>query len=107
MKDVNGAVQGRISPSRMRRLDPDDLAARVLVYLAADPERISRFLALTGLDPATLRAASERRGFSTALLSYLGSDESLLIAFATSESLDPGDVGRCVAAATHAPSEEW
>lgn len=75
-------------------VDPQALAVAVLTFLAADPERLSRFLALTGLDPATLRSTAATPAFARAVLSYLGNDEDLLVAFAREAGLDPAHVGQ-------------
>ena len=76
--------------------DPAALAVAVLGFLAADPDRLTRFFALTGLDPATLRATAATPAFARAVLSYLGSDETLLVAFARDGGLDPIHVGQAV-----------
>ena len=74
--------------------DPQTLAVAVLTFLAADADRLTRFLALTGLHPATLRATAATPAFARAVLSYLGSDEMLLVAFAHEAGLDPVQVGQ-------------
>jgi len=60
----------------------ESLAISALSFLAADPDRLGRFLSLSGLTPETLRAAAAEPGFLGAVLDYLCSDESLLLAFA-------------------------
>jgi len=71
-----------------------DLALRALTFLAEDEERVGRFLALTGLDPAEIRARLGERGFQLAVLDHLAEDEALLVAFAEAEALPPEAVGR-------------
>lgn len=73
--------------------DPEAMAPAVLTFLAADPDRLMRFLALTGLDPAQVRASAATPAFARAVLSYLGSDEALLVDFARQAGLDPIHVG--------------
>lgn len=73
--------------------DPHTLAVTVLAFLVAETDRLTRFFALTGLDPATLREIAATPTFARALLSYLGSDEALLVAFARAAGLDPAEVG--------------
>ncbi len=63
-----------------------------LSYLAADPERIGRFLAVTGLGPENVRAAARDPSFLPALLDYLLANETELVAFASEMNLDPGRV---------------
>jgi hypothetical protein len=81
----------------------EDVAGRALGFLAADPERLGRFLALSGLDPATIRAASREPGFLPGVLDHMLSDERLLTEFAQAEGLAPEAVARARAAfgATH------
>lgn len=76
----------------------DEIAARALAFLASDPERLGRFLALSGLDPATIRRASQDPGFLPSVLDHILSDERLLLDFAEAEGLPPEAVGRARAA---------
>ena len=39
----------------MQREDAEEIAARALAFLASEPAQLSRFLALTGLEPADVR----------------------------------------------------
>lgn len=70
------------------------IAARALAFLAADPERLGRFLALSGLDPSTIRQAAQDPGFLPSVLDYVLSDEKLLLDFTEAETLPPEAVGR-------------
>ncbi len=63
-----------------------------LSYLASDPERIGRFLAITGLGPENVRAAARDPSFLPALLDYLLANEKELVAFAQEMNLDPARV---------------
>jgi len=63
-----------------------------LSYLASDPERIGRFLAITGLGPENVRAAARDSSFLPALLDYLLANEKDLVAFAEEMNLDPARV---------------
>jgi hypothetical protein len=71
-----------------------ELAIVALTFLATEPERIERFLALTGLGPQSLRAAAREPGFLLGVLDHVASDETLLLAFAEENGIDPQDVGR-------------
>lgn len=75
-----------------------ELAIVALSYLAADPEQLSRFIALTGIDPGAIRAAAQEPGFLAGVLDHVCGDERLLVAFAAHAGITPGDV----AAARHA-----
>jgi hypothetical protein len=69
-------------PSRERNAQESNLTAEILTFLAAEPERLTRFLDLTGLTPSTLRRAATAATFQQALIDYLRTDERLMTAFA-------------------------
>ena len=71
------------------RKDGEDLAVAALTYLASEPDRLERFLSLSGLGPHNLRAAAADPGFLVAVLDYLIADEPLLIGFAAEQNLPP------------------
>ncbi len=68
------------------------VAVQALTYLAGDPARLSGFLAATGLEPASIRAAAVEPQFLAGVLDYLAQDEALLLAFAADAGLLPGEV---------------
>jgi hypothetical protein len=67
-------------------------AIKALLYLANDEEEMRRFLTETGFDPADLRRMASDPGFAGAMLDYLCSKESLLMAFAEAQGVDPSAV---------------
>jgi hypothetical protein len=81
----------------------ESTAISALGFLAADEERLERFLALSGLGPHNLRRAAADPRFLAAVLDYLVADEGLLVAFAQQEGLDPGAVARARDRLTGAP----
>ena len=66
-----------------------ELAIAAVGFLAAEPDRLSRFLALSGLGPHNLRATAADPGFLVAVLDYLIADEPLLVGFAAAQALPP------------------
>ncbi|MGL4243284.1 MAG: DUF3572 domain-containing protein [Beijerinckiaceae bacterium] len=80
-------------PSRPRNAeiweDSQSLAISALGFLASDHERLGRFLAFTGLGPENLRQAAAEDGFLAAVLTYVSGDESLLLAFAANNGVNP------------------
>ena len=68
------------------------LGADILGYLADDPDRLSRFLDLTGLNPQSLRRTAAMPGFAASLIEYLASDDRLILAFATDRGHDPARI---------------
>jgi hypothetical protein len=81
-----------IADPQTRRDAASALAVDALGYLAGDPELLSRFLALTGIDPATIREAAEAPRFLVGVLEYVSGDEDLLIAFAAHAEIDPAEI---------------
>ena len=69
--------------------DPEALAIEGLSFLATDAERLGRFMAMSGIEPDTLRAAAGEPGFLVAVLDHLLADESLLLAFAANAGHAP------------------
>jgi hypothetical protein len=74
------------------------LAIQALTFIAGDGERLGRFLAITGIGPAQIRAAAQEPGFLIGVLDYLAGDERLLAAFTAETGLDPNHVGKALAA---------
>ena len=70
------------------------LAVRALAFIAADSDRLNRFLNLTGLGPHNLRTAAADPAFLSSVLDYLVTDEALLVAFAADAGLKPEAVAR-------------
>ncbi|WP_294536511.1 DUF3572 family protein [uncultured Rhodoblastus sp.] len=65
------------------------VAVSALNFIALEPERLSRFLALSGLDVDHLRAVAAQPGFLAGVLAYLADDEALLLEFAAVDGLQP------------------
>ena len=83
----------RSRPDRLSLDDAETIALQALGFLADDPQRVSRFLSLTGSDAGQLRAEAKNREFQTATLEYMLGDESLLQAFCQEAGIDPVAIG--------------
>src|SRR5215470_15566525 len=70
------------------------LAIQALNYLATEPARLSRFLALSGLEAQSIRTAAAESGFLAGVLAHLGEDERLLLGFAAEAGVTPAEVDR-------------
>ena len=81
-------------PPERTRGTAEALAIQALTFLAEEPERLGRFLAMTGIEPAQIRAAAREPGFLAGVLEHMLADESLLIAFADSAGVDPAALAR-------------
>lgn len=71
-----------------------EMAIEALAWLAADRDRLERFLALSGLGPQNLRKAAAEPRFLVAVLDYLASNETLLVDFARDSVRRPESVAR-------------
>lgn len=80
--------------STQRQEAATSLAITALGFIAGEPERLSRFLALTGIGAESIRAAAREPNFLLGVLDYLASDESLLLAFANQNEIAPQQVAQ-------------
>lgn len=86
-------MQNEVHKSRLKQaLDPSALALNSIAFLAADPTRLERFCALSGMLEADLRNALNSPQFHGFVLDYLLQDESLLLAFAGEQGVDPASI---------------
>lgn len=65
------------------------IAINALGFLASDSERLQRFMDLSGLDVAEIRAGAANPAFLGGILDHLMADESLLLVFAEEQQLRP------------------
>lgn len=65
------------------------LAIHALGFLASDGERLQRFMDLTGMDVAAIRAGASSPAFLGGILDHLLADESLLLVFAEDQQVRP------------------
>ena len=79
-------------PVRITHESANEMAIDALAWLAADPERLDRFLAVTGLSHDTIREAASQPGFLSAVLDHLCADEPSLLAFASESDKSPETV---------------
>jgi hypothetical protein len=74
--------------------DPAILALQALAHVASDDAMGPRFLALTGMDGAALRASADRPETLIALLDYLMANEHDLLATAQAIGVKPEALAR-------------
>ena len=67
----------------------DSLALRALVWTLAEPDRATRLIALTGLDPADLRMRIGEPAVLAASLAFLEGHEPDLVACAADVGVTP------------------
>ncbi|MFN7101735.1 MAG: DUF3572 domain-containing protein [Pseudorhizobium sp.] len=71
----------------------EQTAVAILAWLASEPEMLSRFLALTGLEAGQLRGAVEDPGFLGGVIDFLMGHEPSLMAFCEATDTRPEAVG--------------
>ena len=69
-----------------------EIAINGLQHLAGDHELLSRFFALTGITPDTLRENAGSPEFLAAILDFYLGDEPTLLAFSASHDINPEDI---------------
>jgi hypothetical protein len=72
----------------------ESIAIQALNFLASDPPRLARFLAVSGLEPGSIRTAAAEPSFLAGVLDHLGSEEALLVAFSADVGIEPAEVDR-------------
>lgn len=91
---INRSICGKSLAKQMRKtsIDANHAAAislKALAFLAQDSQRLARFLALTGVEPAALPGLALEREFHSAVLEHMLGDESMLLEFCAIEAIDP------------------
>jgi hypothetical protein len=93
LRKGKGMLRGQAGADQSRIWDDaNSLAINALAFLAADVERLGRFLGATGLGPDNLRSAAQQPGFLAGVLSFIMEDEALTLAFAANAGVEPGRV---------------
>jgi hypothetical protein len=77
-----------------RRDTAEALAIAALSFLAAEPERLGVFLALSGIGPESIREAAGEPNFLAGVLDHVAGNEPLLLAFAEHAQVDPKEIER-------------
>lgn len=80
--DENGAMNA----------DAASVAIAALSWIAADGEMMSRFCALSGIEPVQIRQAATEPGFLAGVLDFLLAHEPTLMRFCDDNGLDPARV---------------
>jgi Protein of unknown function (DUF3572) len=80
--------------AQVSRNTAEMLAIQALAFIAEDPERGARFLGMSGIAAEEIRAAARESAFLAGVLEHMLGDENLLIAFAASAGIDPGEIAQ-------------
>lgn len=80
------------------REEAEALAIRALGFVAADPELLPRFLAITGIEAHSIRRAAGEPGFLAGVLQFILAHEPTLLRFAEETGTPPDAVGKALRA---------
>ena len=89
--------KGRNGRQIIDREAAETIAVQALAFLAGEPQRFARFLALTGIELDRFAPSADSPDFLAAVLSHLTSDESLLLIFAAETHLAPETIAPALA----------
>lgn len=73
----------------MTREAAEEIAVAALGHIAAEPELLDRFLALTGIAPSDIRHVAGEPGFMAGVLAFVVQHEPTLTAFAAGSGIPP------------------
>lgn len=91
----------------MKRESATEIGQDVLVWLAGRPEDLERLLALSGVDPAGLRAGASDPDFLGFVLDFLLQSDDLVLAFAREAGITPDLPARARAALPGGDVPNW
>jgi hypothetical protein len=80
------------------REEAETIAVKALGFVAADPELLPRFLAITGIEAHSIRRAANEPGFLAGVLQFILAHEPTLLRFAAETGTPPASVGKALRA---------
>jgi hypothetical protein len=80
------------------REEAEAIAISALGFVAADPELLPRFLAITGIEASAIRRAAAEPGFLAGVLQFILAHEPTLMRFCEETGVPPADVGKALKA---------
>lgn len=75
-----------------KRADAEAMAIQALGFVAADPELLPRFLAISGIEAQAIRQAAREPGFLAGLLQFIVAHEPTLLRFSEETGIAPQQV---------------
>ncbi|HWU63168.1 MAG TPA: DUF3572 domain-containing protein [Ensifer sp.] len=69
--------------------EADEIAVAILTWLGEEPDMLTRFLSLSGVDASSLRQFSRSTGFAAALMEFVMGHEPTLMAFSARSGIAP------------------
>jgi hypothetical protein len=83
------------------------LALDVLLWIAAEDDRLLPFLAASGLGPDTLRESAREPAFLVGVLDHVMGDENVLLACAGALDVKPERIAAAWQKLSPRPDDEW
>lgn len=87
-----------MTDNRQERENAEALAIRALGFVAADPELLPRFLAITGIEANSIRQAAREPGFLAGVLQFIAAHEPTLMRFSEESGVAPQQVSAALRA---------
>ena len=87
-----------MTDNRQDRENAEALAIRALGFVAADPELLPRFLAITGIEAGAIRQAAREPGFLAGVLQFIAAHEPTLMRFSEETGVPPQQVSAALRA---------
>ena len=87
-----------MTDNRQDRENAEALAIRALGFVAADPELLPRFLAITGIEAGAIRQAASEPGFLAGVLQFIAAHEPTLMRFSEETGVPPQQVSAALRA---------
>ena len=87
-----------MTDNRQERENAEALAIRALGFVAADPELLPRFLAITGIEAGSIRQAAREPGFIAGVLHFIAAHEPSLMRFSEESGIPPQQVSAALRA---------
>jgi hypothetical protein len=87
--------------------EAEELAIRVLGWLTQDPDMMSRFLALSGIEAGSIRQAAQEQGFFAGLTGFLMNHEPTLMTFCEQNDVKADFVAACHHTLNGPGDEAW
>lgn len=76
----------------------EKVAIAALGFVASDPELLSRFLAITGIEAGSIRQAAAEPGFLAGVLQFIMAHEPTLMRFSQETGMPPDAAGKALSA---------
>jgi hypothetical protein len=100
-------MPGRDRISIVGNEDAEAMAIRILGWLTDQPDLLSRFMALTGVEATSIRRVAAEPGFLAGVTDFVMAHEPTLMAFCEQNDVKAELVAACHAKLAGSESENW